>query len=142
MTKQRIWFIFILLVAFVVVITLALQITANESGEVPYQDNFAVSDESADTVVKTEESELAPPEEKIENVTVGDGCYVAGCSNQVCTDDLNLTTTCEWHETYACYNNATCERQPDGECGWTRTEEIMACLSAQIPDLDIYVNNR
>jgi eight-cysteine-cluster-containing protein len=56
-------------------------------------------------------------------------CYVGGCSGQVCSDQDGVITTCEWREEYACYQSATCERQPDGQCGWTPTAELEACLA-------------
>lgn len=55
-------------------------------------------------------------------------CFVGGCSSQVCSEDPNVITTCEWREEYACYQNATCERQGNGQCGWTKTESLNACL--------------
>jgi hypothetical protein len=55
-------------------------------------------------------------------------CYVGGCSGQVCSDQEGVITTCEWHPEYACYQTATCERQTDGNCGWTDTAELDACL--------------
>jgi len=57
-------------------------------------------------------------------------CQVAGCSSQLCVDSSigDIITTCEWREEYACYQTATCERQTDGQCGWTLTEELQACL--------------
>jgi eight-cysteine-cluster-containing protein len=56
-------------------------------------------------------------------------CYVAGCSGTLCTDDPEgPATTCEWREEYACYRDATCERQADGACGWTATPELVECL--------------
>jgi hypothetical protein len=54
-------------------------------------------------------------------------CRPTGCSGQVCSD-RDVITTCEWREEYACYRNATCERQPSGACGWTPTPELEACL--------------
>jgi hypothetical protein len=56
-------------------------------------------------------------------------CYVGGCSNQVCSDQEGVITTCEWQPQYACYADATCERQADGTCGWTATPELDACLA-------------
>lgn len=56
-------------------------------------------------------------------------CYVGGCSSQICSDQEGLVSTCEWKDEYACYQNATCERQPDGHCGWTPTDELNACLA-------------
>ncbi len=56
-------------------------------------------------------------------------CFVGGCSGQVCSDQEGLITTCEWREEYACYGDATCERQPSGACGWTPTPALETCLA-------------
>jgi hypothetical protein len=56
-------------------------------------------------------------------------CYVGGCSNEVCSDQEGVVTTCQWEPQYACYATATCERQADGTCGWTDTAELQACLA-------------
>jgi hypothetical protein len=58
------------------------------------------------------------------------GCVVGGCSSQLCVDasEGDIVSTCEWHEEYACYRNATCERQTDGRCGWTMTPELATCI--------------
>lgn len=59
----------------------------------------------------------------------GGSCVVGGCSNQLCTEGpQSAGSTCEWREEYACYRDATCERQSDGKCGWTQTPELTACL--------------
>lgn len=55
-------------------------------------------------------------------------CYVGGCSSQLCSDTPGMASTCEYREEYACYQTASCERQTDGECGWTQTDELLACL--------------
>ncbi|HMI93255.1 MAG TPA: tail fiber domain-containing protein [Polyangiales bacterium] len=62
--------------------------------------------------------------------TVLGKCLISGCSNTVCADAIAgpQITTCEWRDEYACYTNATCARQSDGECGWTQTPELQACL--------------
>lgn len=57
------------------------------------------------------------------------GCYVGGCSGQLCSDRQDVASTCEWREEYACYQQAQCERQADGQCGWTQTNELMQCLA-------------
>jgi hypothetical protein len=65
--------------------------------------------------------------------TVGSGCAIAGCSGQLCVeaDEADdIITTCEFRPEYACYNNATCERQTDGGCGWIETPTLLACLEA------------
>jgi eight-cysteine-cluster-containing protein len=53
-----------------------------------------------------------------------------GCSGQLCmsADGDPIFTTCEWREEYACYQNAMCEKQADGDCGWTPTDELAECL--------------
>ena len=55
-------------------------------------------------------------------------CIKTGCSSQVCSDH-NVITTCEFPPEYACYQKAACERQRDGNCGFTKTPELTACLS-------------
>ncbi len=54
-------------------------------------------------------------------------CKKTGCSGQICSDE-DVITTCEFLPKYVCYQNARCERQPDGNCGWTMTEELTSCL--------------
>ncbi len=56
-------------------------------------------------------------------------CHVGGCSSQICSEQEGAISTCEWREEYACYADATCELQPDGECGWTPTAELETCLA-------------
>jgi hypothetical protein len=55
-------------------------------------------------------------------------CFVGGCSSQICSDQEGVISTCEFRPEYACYETATCERQAGGECGWTETPELAACL--------------
>jgi hypothetical protein len=55
-------------------------------------------------------------------------CIKTGCSSQVCADH-DVITTCEYRPEYACYRKATCARQRDGNCGFTKTPELTACLS-------------
>ena len=54
-------------------------------------------------------------------------CFKTGCSGQICSDQ-HIATTCEWREEYSCYQNAICERQADGKCGFRPTEELKICL--------------
>ena len=60
-------------------------------------------------------------------------CFVGGCSGQVCSDREGIISTCEWRPEYACYQDATCERQATGQCGWTETTELQACLASPPP---------
>ena len=54
-------------------------------------------------------------------------CKPTGCSGQICSDQ-DVITTCEYREEYACYKTAKCERQSNGQCGWTQTPELQGCL--------------
>ena len=60
-------------------------------------------------------------------------CKPGGCSGTVCSDQEGLMTTCEFKPEYACYGSATCARQSDGQCGWTQTPELTACLASPPP---------
>ena len=55
-------------------------------------------------------------------------CVKTGCSGHVCSDH-DVITTCEFRPEYACYQQATCERQGNGQCGWTQTPALTACLA-------------
>jgi eight-cysteine-cluster-containing protein len=59
-------------------------------------------------------------------------CRATGCSGTVCSAE-DVVTTCEFRPEYACYQSATCAAQADGQCGWTMTPELEACL-ADPPD--------
>ena len=55
-------------------------------------------------------------------------CIKTGCSSQICSDKT-VISTCEWRPEYACYQKAACERQREGNCGFTKTTELTACLA-------------
>jgi hypothetical protein len=55
-------------------------------------------------------------------------CVVSGCSGEICGDEP-MFSTCIFRPEFACYQAATCERQSDGVCGWTQTDELQACLA-------------
>jgi hypothetical protein len=59
-------------------------------------------------------------------------CMKTGCGGTVCADE-QIITTCEFKPEHACYNDAICERQADGKCGWTETAELTACLANPPP---------
>lgn len=67
---------------------------------------------------------------RLANAPAASDCFVGGCSGQVCSDRDDIVTTCEWRPEYACYqdDDAKCERQPSGQCGWTPTPELSSCL--------------
>lgn len=54
-------------------------------------------------------------------------CIKTGCSGQVCSDQ-EVMTTCIYKPEYECYKKAACERQANGDCGFTQTPELAACL--------------
>jgi eight-cysteine-cluster-containing protein len=56
-------------------------------------------------------------------------CFTGGCSGQICSDKQGVISTCEYKPEYACFKTASCERQVDGACGWTQTDELQACLA-------------
>ena len=55
-------------------------------------------------------------------------CKKTGCSGIICAEE-DMVSTCEFKPEYACYRDATCERQADGACGWTKSAELDACLA-------------
>ena len=57
-------------------------------------------------------------------------CMKTGCSGQVCSDQ-DVMTTCEYRTEYECYKKGACERQANGECGWTQTKELTSCLKGR-----------
>jgi eight-cysteine-cluster-containing protein len=57
-------------------------------------------------------------------------CKPSGCSGQVCSDK-DVITDCIYLSKYACYKTAKCERQNNGECGWTQTSEFAKCLAGK-----------
>jgi|CXWL01.1.fsa_nt_gi hypothetical protein len=60
-----------------------------------------------------------------------DGCHIGGCSAQLCTEQPDMMSTCEYRAEYACYQTAECKRQTSGQCGWTQTSELHACLDTK-----------
>ena len=61
------------------------------------------------------------------SMTSAKPCMRTGCSSQVCADK-EVVTTCEYRTEYECYKKAACERQKNGECGFTMTPELAECL--------------
>ena len=55
-------------------------------------------------------------------------CIKTGCSGQICADH-EVVSTCEYRPEYECYKKATCERQANGDCGFTKTKELTNCLA-------------
>ncbi|MFH1111767.1 MAG: Gmad2 immunoglobulin-like domain-containing protein [Patescibacteria group bacterium] len=62
------------------------------------------------------------------NQTASKPCIITGCSKQVCAEE-EVITTCDFNPGYICYTKAECERQVDGQCGWTKTPDLATCLA-------------
>ncbi|MEZ4408067.1 MAG: hypothetical protein R3A52_16565 [Polyangiales bacterium] len=65
-------------------------------------------------------------------------CVRTGCGGaslgRLCAEGGAFSAdTCEIRRTDYCFNTARCERQPDGACGWTMTDELRGCLDAGGP---------
>jgi eight-cysteine-cluster-containing protein len=69
---------------------------------------------------------------RLADVAVSTDCVVGGCSGQICADEP-MFSTCEWRDEYACYADASCERQSDGRCGWTPSGDLAKCLRDHRP---------
>jgi hypothetical protein len=65
---------------------------------------------------------------EVKGVATG-GCFIGGCSSQICSDVSDVVSTCEYRTDYVCYQSGRCERQAGGECGWTQTPELLQCLN-------------
>ncbi|MEO5635096.1 MAG: hypothetical protein ABIS26_00035 [Candidatus Paceibacterota bacterium] len=61
--------------------------------------------------------------------TVASGCYVGGCSGEICSDQKDIVSNCIYKEEFACYKTAKCERQSTGKCGWTSTQALNSCIN-------------
>lgn len=55
-------------------------------------------------------------------------CYVGGCSSEICSAEPDVASNCIYKEEFMCYKTATCERQSNGQCGWTQTNTLKMCL--------------
>lgn len=107
-------------------------------GEYTRAENTIAREMNVTTCAPTDETPLSitpPPETKVEPVTPtpkepSATCYRGGCSGQLCTDEPDMVSTCEYKEEYGCYRDAICERQANGQCGWTSTPALQMCLAA------------
>lgn len=79
-------------------------------------------------------SSSAPPPSTPPTPVATGPCEKGGCSGTVCTEPgKQVMTTCEYRPEYACYATAHCERQTDGQCGWTQNAELVACMANPPP---------
>jgi hypothetical protein len=94
-----------------------------------------VADETTEPTVEETPADTDQPDADVTNdepatdeTTTAKECIVTGCSNQVCSEEI-VVTTCEFKEEYACYAKAVCEKQADGKCGWTETDSYKECMA-------------
>jgi hypothetical protein len=66
----------------------------------------------------------------------GGRCHIGGCGGEICADEP-MASGCVALASHACYRGARCTRQADGECGWTMTPELRACLGQTAGDTQI-----
>lgn len=64
-------------------------------------------------------------------VAASTSCKKTGCSSTMCIDSNmpDIVTTCEFKPEYACYQQAECKVQDDGNCGFTQTAQLTQCLN-------------
>ncbi len=58
-------------------------------------------------------------------------CVPAGCSKELCVEEdvaRSISSICEYKDIYSCYKKAKCEKQNNGNCGWTETKELIDCV--------------
>ncbi len=69
---------------------------------------------------------------------VASGCQVGGCSAQLCGEvGEDLVSDCMYRPEYACYqDHSSCERQPDGKCGWTPNAALSTCIASSTADTE------
>src|SRR5262249_18056017 len=69
----------------------------------------------------------------------GKQCKRTGCSGDICADH-EVITTCEVRPKAVCFDNATCERQADGGCGFDITDEVQQCLEEIEAGTDLWLS--
>ena len=64
-----------------------------------------------------------------DRVAVKDDCFIGGCNGEFCEEEP-VGGLCLFYPSVVCYDEAftTCERQANGQCGWTETSEFESCL--------------
>jgi eight-cysteine-cluster-containing protein len=55
-----------------------------------------------------------------------EGCFIGGCSNEICSSLPNIVTPCIWRNKYRCSKYGQCKKV-DGRCQWTG-KEFKKCI--------------
>lgn len=63
-------------------------------------------------------------------------CITGGCNNEICqgADEEKRASICIYKAEFECYRGLRCEVQPNGQCGWTQTDEFLSCLEQKRSD--------
>lgn len=67
---------------------------------------------------------------KVDSGNQANECVVGGCNNEICSEKSEepQASICIYNPKFECYKSAVCEKQADGKCGWTTTDELSGCL--------------
>jgi len=89
-------------------------------------DNGAGDDDPDDGCA--EDGDCAGAEDDGDPSVVG-ACTPGGCGGADCVEaGAPPPASCDGATVDECHKKGICERQPDGRCGWTETEEVQTCL--------------
>ncbi len=88
--------------------------------------------QTEELLVCLDESREPEPEPEPEpGPSVHPSCEVGGCNSELCGNLGDVGgSACVALPEFACYRDpsAACTVQPTGDCGWTRTEELVMCI--------------
>jgi hypothetical protein len=76
--------------------------------------------------ISNEQPSILPPNYVIDE-RAQDGCVITGCSSEICADE-EMASICIYKDEFACYQEAQCARNIQGECGWVETVELVTCI--------------
>jgi hypothetical protein len=80
------------------------------------------------------EEEAPPADTNPEEESAPSNCVTGGCSGELCQDEnspTDVVSACLYDPRFDCYKTASkCERQEDGACGWTQTDELKQCINS------------
>lgn len=68
------------------------------------------------------------------NERAKDNCVISGCNGEACADEAVMSPCVSLPE-HTCYRNTICERQADGNCDWTPTDDLLTCLDNPPTDI-------
>ncbi|MEO1172149.1 MAG: hypothetical protein AAFX94_08865 [Myxococcota bacterium] len=90
------------------------------------------TDDGNEVVLRVADQRVSYFTDETNSAVLQEACGTGGCSGELCAPAsvaADLSSTCEARPEYACLEDATCERQSDGRCGWTYSEKALQCLN-------------